>query len=899
MANAHLSNRVIIAATLTVASTGLGQNCDCNQIPGGDIAFYVDVDAAASTLAWCDRINNPNAPYQTLVEARNAIRAMRMECIGLNGLDRNITVWIREGVYEMFETTDGMGTVLSGEDTLTLNHMDSGDPLAGYYITYRAYQATPQSDPEDVLLTGGKEVDGWMTSDPVIPETDYLKSTQSLWWGNLNVDWAISDIYIDNVRMTLAREPDIGEGLRGSGFAKILESSVDDNLVMGGLGTFERTYEVMDELRIRGTAPCSGMSGGMPTSSYGYIEAVAIHEWNVHRAKPLLGMGKSEFYGPGGSPGTGNGTLVFSPEQPLGKICGPQSCTSGTTPYYQGFMTVRGESHEQLEVDEKSKAATPPWPTGFVAHAPSDDATCKLVKSIKDDRLFVEGDKRFMDQRFEWYQAEVGECQQINIRLPYDSATEFVDPNSAVTILPKQQTLVQLEGSQALPVKGIVFKDLMFGFTNYVRPGLQGGGDYQPQSITSRGVQHVGHPCQGKESEEEGENILPAAFEAKFVEGIKIEGCRFAHTGGNAVNAFTPVRQKNFCGEVEIDGIEVRESEFFDIGGTALALSKFDGDFFFGEPFVGEYSIHSPANVLVEWNYFHDIGVRYFSSAAIFCRGTQDIEIVENEIDGAMDSGIYGGVSNQMVETTARQDICDVVDITSTCRFPATGAIQEARRYTGLRGNFLVDGNVVKNTMLEMTDAAAIYLRASPGANCSLLPGDPCLIKVARVFENYVDDVASNGLLPNSNTVAHLYFDNCSANWRVSNNLFLESGAEDVDDIYLQVNKGIAKSGQASQPNRFCISTNYYEGSGTGSAAASARAEIESQLNGFLTSPECDCGTQTLNDLAEQVVPAATMVWARNSDGSLKSTAQSIKDMAGIPASASRVKTYRTPLIHP
>ncbi|UYV11493.1 MAG: hypothetical protein NCW75_09290 [Phycisphaera sp.] len=875
-----------------VAAEAASQNCNCGTLPAGEFNFYVDAAATPANLTWCQRINNINAPYRTLAEARDAIRSYKTQCLMGAELDRDITVWIRGGVYEMFETTTPQG--VTGEDTFELEAQDSGNPIAGYYITYRAYQSSPQFNPEDVLLTGGVEVDGW-TAGGV--QSDDAGGTMSRWWGTLNIDWPTSDIYIDNERMTLAREPDLGAGELGTGFAYILKSKVHDDL--GPTDTFERSYEIDDGLRMRGSAACGG-------GNTGYIEAVAIHEWNVHRSMPL---GTSTFAGPGGTI-SGNATLIFSPDAPLGKIGGAPGCTEGAVSYYPAFFTIRGrglDSHSQMWPDVTMKTT---WPTGFEPHAPNGGA-CEL-NTTKDDRLFVEGDKRFMDQQYEWYQAQTSVCQQVNIRLPHAAGVDIIDPNTATTILPKQQTLVRLTGSQEAPVKGVIFLDLMFGFTNYVRPGLHDETEYTPQSISSRGIQHIDNPWTPKIKQGVGQNVLPAAFEAKYVEGLYVVGCRFAHTGGNAINAFTPVRPSYFCGDPDIDGILVQQTEFFDIGGTALALSKFDEFVFAGVQFdavpsgpEAEFSIHSPANVIVSANYFHDIGVRYYSSAAIWCRGTQDVEIYFNEIDGSMDSGIYGGVSNQMVETTIVQDICGVIDITETCGRPATGVDKDADRYTSLRGDFIVLGNRVLNTMGVMTDGAAIYLRGSPGQTCypsaaRISPlcdcdgpfGSCTSPKRAWVAENYVDDVAPNGRLPNSNAVAHLYFDNCSANWFVQQNVFLDE-FDRSDIINVQVSRGIAESGQAALPITFCWDTNYYEGPGVGEPREFGRAFIEDKLIKYMTCTDPD-GTD-----ADAVLPAVTMQFARDTNMMVKQVPQDIIDAAAIPSLHPRVKGYQSPLIHP
>lgn len=812
---------------------GLSQNHLPSKNVMPTITFYVDATNGDDALwAWHERLNNPSRPYKTVGAAVDALYAMEAHMtMPEKGIDRPVTVVFFDGIYEL-------------DQTIVINTELNGDPSAGIWLTFKAYRSNEQ-DPtsaHEVLFSGGEQIVTW-SEGGCDGDTSTQGATKSKWWGTWVVEHPISDLWVNNERATLAREPDIGEGINGSGFARILTSYVEEGATNYG----DRQYVIDHPLRNPvGSEPCGGIGG--------YVEAVAISEWTVSRSLVNFDAVKA----PVSSLGSYPASLWFDRLTPLGKICGPKddppvpdACNGGVnTDFYAGWATVRGDSHVQSCPEDFTTGGIT-LPANTVPHAPRGFG---VGMQARDDRLFVEGSKAFMDERFEWYQRRVGchTSEQINIRLPASaSCVAEMDPRTDTTVIvPRLEKLVKIEGIKANPgwgfdqepISGVHFRDIMFAFTNWTREGVHFDGDYEAVTLESRGVQHFGL-CHIQPDDKEDRNLPPAAMEISFGQGVIIEGCRFAHTGAGAINAFAPFIEYEHGGfhdrdmlltesEIEIDGVVLRGNEFFDIGANAINLRKFGENFYAGDIldnnfaqvhngpyFVSNNLIHNPG-VLTDFS----VGVRTHSSAGVWADLTQHAFIENNEIVDTPDSGIFGGAVGHGVYAVS-QLFCGAYETTAPGH-PCGNEFQPRMpmgdySYRGLQGDFFVRWNFLSHNLGLITDGASIYLRSSPGSTrdgfdpYDVLDRTPGLLgsspsprndkPEAWVSDNYIESVARTyqGVTGGQNTAAGLYFDNCSANWNVVNNRFKDA----ADWIYVQI--GI--EGNSAFPASFSWGDNYFD----------------------------------------------------------------------------------------
>lgn len=816
------------------------------------ITFYVDATNGNDTQwAWHERLNDSSRPYQTVGAVVDALYVMEAEMTNpAKGLDRPVTVVFHEGTYEL-------------DETVVIDTELSGDPSAGIWLTFKAFRWNEQ-DPtsaEEVLFSGGERITTWGQGGGCQGDTSTQGATKSKWWGTWVVDYPISDLWVNNDRATLAREPDIGEGINGSGFARILTSYVEETATNYG----DRKYIIDHPLRNPvGTEPCGGIGG--------HVEAVAISEWTVSRS--LVNF--DPLQAPVSSLGSGQASLWFERETPLGKVCGigvetnkTDLCTSLPQDFYPGWSTVRGIDHIQCCPDYLAGVSKP---VSGPPHAPRTDCSGFPVSygagmGARDDRLFVEGSKGFMDERFEWYQRRIGchTTEQINIRLPAttDCVAEMDPRTDTTVIVPRLTKLFRIEGEKAMPggahdvvpVRGVHVRDIMFAFTNWTRPGVHTAGDYEMVTFSSRGIQQFGL-CQSGNEVGDGRNFPPSAMEISFGEGVIIEGCRFAHTAAGALTATAPFIEYEYGGfhdrdfyltesEIELDGVVLRGNEFFDIGGNAINIRKFGDNWFASDKLSDGFTYFHTGPYWISNNLIHNrgaltdfsVGVRTHSSAGIWVDVAQHTYIKNNEIQDTPDAGIFGAAVNHGMYSVTQlicgqyETVPDLMGKKHPCgqTYDTRMNPGDSYSYRGLQGDFFVQNNYLSHNLGLITDGASIYLRSSPGSTRVSIADpmhtlwdpqdtglrDPRVIATgeqprddapeAWVSDNYVESVAQTyqGVTGGQNTAAGLYFDNCSANWNIVDNRFKDAG----DWLYVQV----AVEDQSAFPASFSWGPNYFD----------------------------------------------------------------------------------------
>lgn len=153
-----MKKKMVVALAVFMALSGLAR-------AETGTAYYVDPDwgsdGNAGTLA---------APFQTITQARDAVRAINGSMTG------DIIVYLRGGVYELRET-------------LELDERDSGSN--GFRVIYRNY---PYEEP---IIDGGRPISGWS----VLSNGIYSASANSL---------TFNQLYVNNAPAQRARYPEYG-----------------------------------------------------------------------------------------------------------------------------------------------------------------------------------------------------------------------------------------------------------------------------------------------------------------------------------------------------------------------------------------------------------------------------------------------------------------------------------------------------------------------------------------------------------------------------------------------------------------------------------------------------------------------------------------------------------------
>ncbi len=195
----------------------------CGQ--AGEADFYV---APNGNDRWSGRLAEPNAsgtdgPLATLNGARDAVRQFQRQS---NGLNRDLVIWIREGVYRLTAPI-----VFGPEDSGTESHS----------ITYGAYPG------EHPVISGGRTISGWTKGERGLwsAEVPGVKAGQ----------FYFRQLFVNGGRRTRARTPN-------EGFFRIEKAFGSDRTKFQFYGSDLQSW-----------------------SRLGDVELVLFYDWDLARAK--------------------------------------------------------------------------------------------------------------------------------------------------------------------------------------------------------------------------------------------------------------------------------------------------------------------------------------------------------------------------------------------------------------------------------------------------------------------------------------------------------------------------------------------------------------------------------------------------------------------------------------
>ncbi len=162
-----------IAVTGTAAYGIFTTSIQFDVVDSQETFFYVSSEGSDSNPGTID------LPFKTVQKAQTAVRTV-IE----GGMIGNITVYIREGVYNSYSNY-----------FLSLNNSDSG--RNGYFVKYAAYPG------ENPVFEGGKSITNWESVD------------NNIYRANIGTDWTFNSIFENDERVNIARTPNKGGAREG------------------------------------------------------------------------------------------------------------------------------------------------------------------------------------------------------------------------------------------------------------------------------------------------------------------------------------------------------------------------------------------------------------------------------------------------------------------------------------------------------------------------------------------------------------------------------------------------------------------------------------------------------------------------------------------------------------
>lgn len=662
--------KVICAAIALATSLAWAEEAENLQCPqaGSTVIFYVDDDAVGAASTWWYHRNRIDRPVSEIAIAKQLIRDMRGECGDFNTLDYHIKVYLREGTYA--PDTDAGSTPLPKE--LTFDTLDGGS--SGFPIIYSAYSADQGVTYEDVLISGGVEVDGWSQSQP------------GAWWAaNLPwtpVDWRDElvprDLYVNNERAVRAREPD-------NAWATVESHEFTTRIT--GTGSHVAWHGMFYDPT--GTDPKSIAPDPLPDMDLG--AKISHNEYFLD-------------------------TDYNFPQESAERGYRADRGTECVLRWRGGWASFRQYVIRPHHAGDPGRIRL--WDA---IGMPADESEFDIINDdpmacTRRTEVYLENAKEFMDEDFEWWYNPPGTDgtgeNRIWIILPDALDPTGTNPTKdpADIVAAHANQLFQFED-----VSHIRLENLNFAHTRQPLPIPPGYddlvnsaqvavwqvGQFDRKSKTKVGdeglITQVEYPQIGWTERgralslydnPSGRFAHDAAIRITNGAGISISRCRIAHTGG--------------AGVIIESGSDhaVSECEIFDTGGSAVAVVREDQLSHFG---VGPDNTEVAQQFTVSQNYIYNVGMTYLSSPAIFIGWTAtDVRTGSVTNDG-------GQVTNNYIGSVPGEGI--------RAGYQAKDNILLARSQSR---NLRINNNIVRDPVLLIDDMAGIGVVYDGDGNCEV-----------------------------------------------------------------------------------------------------------------------------------------------------------------------------------
>lgn len=235
-----------------------------------------------------------------------------------------------------------------------------------------------------------------------------------------------------------------------------------------------------------------------------------------------------------------------------------------------------------------------------------------------------------LDEPGEWY-------HDLRSRKLYYMPREGEDMRNAEVIVPAVETLIRVEGTLDRPVGNIIFRNIAFSHTTWMRPSTHGHVPLQAGMYLTDGYSlnpKMIRNYNNHKLDNQGWLGRPAAaVQVESANNIDFDGCRFEHIGYNGLDYMQGTR-----------GGTVQGCLFRDIAGNGLVAGSFS-------PAAHETHLpYDPADrrelcthLTVKNNLFTDVTNEDWGCVAVCAGYVSDINIEHNEISEVSYTGISLG----------------------------------------------------------------------------------------------------------------------------------------------------------------------------------------------------------------------------------------------------------------
>lgn len=314
---------------------------------------------------------------------------------------------------------------------------------------------------------------------------------------------------------------------------------------------------------------------------------------------------------------------------------------------------------------------------------------------------WLENSLSFVDQGGEWYHDRT--TGDLYYKLREGETIQNIE-----IVLPRNNTIFSIKGvSDEVKVNNLAITNMELAYTNFDAPSNNDG------MVDTQSIGYLTY--YNKISKLQKVNRVPGAIEIDYGKNIFIEDNTIKNLASSAIS----IGQGN-------ETIVVQRNKFESIGKNAVEVGFFNEDniriSMIGGMFGNNTDKYLTKNVIVQYNYFHNIGNNYVGSA-VLTGYANTLKIIHNEIDTVSYSGMALGWG--------------------------------WTRNIEISGSIIVQRNIIKNALNNyLDDGAAIY----------------CLGKTANDMVNIIEN---NYIESNNNRATGLYFDQGVTNYFANNNVLI------------------------------------------------------------------------------------------------------------------------------
>jgi hypothetical protein len=280
-------------------------------------------------------------------------------------------------------------------------------------------------------------------------------------------------------------------------------------------------------------------------------------------------------------------------------------------------VAVKGDSATLYFHQPESKIQSEhPWPAPWLSNE-TGNAPFYLSNAIQ-----------LLDEPGEWF-------YDTRTRQLYYWPRAGEDMAVAEVIAPELEVLVRVSGTIDRPVSNIIFKDISFRHTGWLRPSQKGHVSLQAGMflLDAYKLRQPGTPDKAGLENQAWIGRQPGAVELSYAHQVKIEACRFEHLGATGLDLYKGTQRDTVTGCL-----------FRDIAGTGIQAGVYsDEPFETHLPYDPTDEREFCSYVNINNNLVTNVGNEDWGCVGISAGYVRDIRIEHNEVSQVPYSGICVG----------------------------------------------------------------------------------------------------------------------------------------------------------------------------------------------------------------------------------------------------------------